>query len=120
MAHTIHPENKCWIGLSAQGDLGPLTIYTDKRGKTVFFLRAPPLVPASPTQEVMREFFRNAASQWRKTTRANRDAWQRAANRCSLGISGYNLWVWYLRHREEKVIETIERQSGETLIRPTV
>lgn len=118
MAHAIHPWTRTWLGLSVQGDLGPLTIYTDKRAKTVFFLRAPPLNPPSPIQEYLREFFTQQAASWRASGRANRDNWQRAARAANLGISGYCLWVWFARTRDEGSLRTIERQSGRTLTRP--
>lgn len=119
MAHAFHPSTRVWLGLTVQGDLGPLTLYTSKRGKTVWFLRAPPLRPPSDLQENFRDFFRTAAASWRQTAPANRTNWQLAANHCSLGISGYNLWVWYSYTRDEPALKTIERQSGIDLYRPS-
>jgi hypothetical protein len=118
MAHSVAPESRSWIGLSAQGDLGPWTIYTDRYGKTVYFLRAPPLNPPSTSQEYLRELFRNAATAWRQAAPATRADWRTAARKCNLGISGYCLWIWFTRTRDEQRLRTIERQSGITLERP--
>ena len=37
-----------FLGFGATGDLGPLTVYTNKRGKLVWFLKAPPTCPPRP------------------------------------------------------------------------
>lgn len=100
------------------GDIGPLTFYTSQRAKLVAFPRAPPLNPPSPTQEIIREYFREQATAWRNLTNDQRAQWLEAAKRCNLHITGYNLWCWFYRSRNEQQLQTIERQSGITLTRP--
>jgi len=93
-------------------------MYTSKRKKTVWFLRAPPLHPPTPDQEYFRDFFRTAATDWRALTVQERDDWATAAHRLSLGLSGYCLWVWYRRTRDHGALNTIQRQSQITLALP--
>jgi hypothetical protein len=109
--HNLGPSDT-WIALNIQGDVGPLTLYTSARGKLVGFLRAPPLNPPTPTQEAIRDIFRDAATAWRALTRAQRADWKRLANRANLGITGYNLFTWYTRHRDYPSIHVLELKTG--------
>ena len=118
MAHTQHPSNGVILGWNVQGDLGPLSIYTSSRGKTVFYPRAPPLQGPSPTQEFMRELFRTAAAAWRCLTPYQRVDWLAVARTTGLGINGYCLWVWYYRARDRSRLATLEKQSGIQLAKP--
>lgn len=115
--HNLGPESS-WIGLNVQGDIGPLTLYTSARGKLVGFLRAPPLNPPTPTQEAIRDIFRNAAALWRALTRDQRSEWKQLAERANLGITGYNLFTWYTRHRDKPAIEVLELKTGITVTLP--
>jgi len=115
--HTLGPNDN-WIGFNIQGDIGPLTLYTSARGKLVGFLRAPPLNPPSPTQEAIREYFRQCAAEWRSLSTDQRNQWLQAARRARISIGGYNLYTWFWRTRNEDQLATIERQSGITLDRP--
>ncbi len=105
-----------FIGLGPTGDLGPLTGYTSKRGKAVWYLKAPPKTPATPWQRQVRNRFRLIAMLWRSLTVQQRFDWQLAAVRARLTITGYNLFVWYQYTKEAPTIHTVERQSGITLL----
>lgn len=117
MPHDLGPQSR-WIALSIQGDIGPLTFYTSQRNKLVAFLRAPPLHPPTPTQEVFRERFRQAAAKWRAASPVTRALWKEAAERCNLGITGYDLWTWWCNAPQPDALRTIERQAGFTLPLP--
>jgi hypothetical protein len=118
MADNKSKANSIILGMNVQGDLGPMTMYTSKRKKLVAFLRAPPLNPPSPTQEIMRDLFRTYAANWRAAGQTTRDAWNSACKRCNLGLCGYTLWVWFSRTRDAGSLATIEQQSGLSLPRP--
>lgn len=117
MAHDLG-KNSRWLGMYVTGDIGPLTFYTSQRAKLVAFPRAPPLHPPSPTQEIIRGLFITYATSWRNLTHDQRQEWLTAARRCNLAISGYNLFFWYCRSRDDAELATIERQSGITLTKP--
>lgn len=113
----IAPNSKTLnlIGLRPTGDLGPLTGYTSKRGKPVWFLKAPPKTPPTFWQTSQRNTFRLAADYWRDLSPQQRQAWLDAAKRARLNIGGYNLWLWYQLTKDRATIRTVERQSGITL-----
>jgi hypothetical protein len=111
-------QSKIMLGLNVQGDIGPMTFYTNKNHKLVGFLRAPPLNPPTQTQEFMRDFYRDCATAWRALGAAERAKWNRVSRKCNLSISGYNLWCWFTRGRDESALRTLENQAGESLTRP--
>jgi len=104
------------IGFAPSGDLGPLTGYTSKRGKPVWYLKAPPKIPATPWQRGMRNFFRLAAEAWTHLQPQERTDWLAAAKKARLKITGYNLWIWFQYTGNRPVIHTVERHSGIKLI----
>lgn len=104
------------MGLSQTGDLGPFTIYTDKRRQPVWFLKAPPTKTPSALQLHNRNRFRNAANAWRHLTPATRALWAEAAHKARLFASGYNVFIYWQLRRDAPPIHTIERLSGITLI----
>lgn len=117
MAHELS-ETVQFIALNLQGDIGPITCYTSQRGKVVTFPRVPPLNPPSPTQEVIRERFRQSAVLWNALTPQQRAAWLTLADRCNLGITGYDLWTHYAICQDFCSLDPLERFAGITLTRP--
>ena len=107
-----------WIGLNIQGDVGPYTMYTSIRGQIVAFPRVPPLSPPSPSQEAIREYFRQAAREWRALTAEERAGWAKLAQACNLGITGYNLWTHYVRAPNYDSLVVLERRAGFSVTRP--
>lgn len=104
------------VGFRPTGDLGPLTGYTSKRGKAVWFLKAPPKTPPTGWQRIQRNRFRLIAMLWAQLTPHRQDRWKIAAIKSRLNITGYNLFVWYQYTLDGLVIGTVERQSGITLL----
>lgn len=111
-----HPKLLSFLGFSATGDLGPLTAYTSKQHKQVWFPKTNPLNPPSAMQHKMRNFFRLVAMSWRALSATQRQAWQQAADAAGLRVTGYNLFLWYQRTRDAATIATIERQTGISLL----
>lgn len=103
------------MGWNLTGDLGPLTFYTSTRGRPVTFPKNPPLNPPSALQQSMRNWLANAARTWQGLTNEQRATWERVTKTLGLGVTGYNLWVWFSRTRDLPTIQTLERQSGENL-----
>ena len=104
------------LGLRPTGDLGPLTGYTTKRGRGVWYLKAPPKEPPTGYQIHYRNLFRLVAMTWQALPRSKRDDWLDAARRASLRITGYNLFLWYYHTRDLAVIRTVEHQTGFSLL----
>ncbi len=115
MAQAIPPLVN-WLGLSVTGDLGPLTIYTSRRRRIVMFDKAPPLVPQTIRQLIMRDRWRAAAQAWQAQTDEDREQWRRAARLANLSLPGYQIWIFAnTKPNTRGMIRTIERQSGVTL-----
>jgi len=104
------------LGFRPTGDLGPLTIYTSKRGKIVAYPKAPPTSPPTFHQLRNRNRFRLVALLWSNLLPAERNQWTLAAHRTGASITGYNLFVFYQMTHDEPPIRTIERQTHTTLL----
>jgi len=106
------------LGFVIWGDLGPTTIYRNKRGLVVFFNKTWPDKPPSPKQIVQRARFCEAAEAWHTLMVPERAEWHKATRRASLCCHGYDLFVhWYLTG-DSTAIHTLERQTGTTLLAP--
>lgn len=104
------------LGLRVTGDAGPWTFYFSSRKQIVFYPRMPADKPASPAQVVLRAYFKAAAMTWRALPIAKQKAWERASKRAWLRCTGYNLWTYYAVTSDRQTINTIERQSGVSLL----
>jgi len=104
------------LGLVTWGDIGPLTVYRNKRGALVFYAKAPPLCPASPLQTIYRNKWRAAATAWNALTEDVRGRWELATKRANLRLTGYNLWVYYHTTGDVDAIETVEGITGLALL----
>lgn len=110
------PENLFnLMGLHLGGDLGPLTFYKSKRGKLVWFDKAPPTTPPSWRQTSQRSLFRAAAQCWRLCTPEQRQQYELAARKASLCMTGYNLFVHLKLKPDPNLQRTIESQTNTVL-----
>lgn len=108
------------LGHYMQGDLGGFTCYTSKRNRVVWFVKSPPLEPASPTQRTIRNIFVSNAMIWRAFSSKQKATWNRAAIAARLRIHGYDLYTWWMRTRNDGVLRTIERHTNIAIHRPQV
>lgn len=104
------------LGWRPTGDLGGLTAYTSKRGKVVWFLKAPPTCPPTDWQIHQRNVFRLIAMAWQGLSDAAREQWHLAEVRGRLNITGYNLFTWWSITHDNATIRTIEHQTNTSLI----
>lgn len=104
------------LGFRPTGDLGPLTAYTSKRGKVVWFLKAPPTTPPSEWQIHCRNTFRLIAYAWSHLRPEDRQQWSLAEHRGHLSITGYNLFVYWNITNDHAAIRAIQRQTETNLI----
>jgi hypothetical protein len=112
------PSSWTFLGLKIQGDLGPFTCYTSKRGRVVWYLKAPPTTPPTDTQIAQRNAFRYAAAAWNAFAAEERAQWETAAKRACLRITGYDLCTYYFLTEDNATLETLEHQTGRTIPRP--
>lgn len=106
------------ICFKAQGDVGPMTSYTNKRG-IVMFLKAWLRDPASPAQIAHRDRIRQVARNWKAESQTVRTAYEQCTKTLSMYINGYNLYMCVSMNPDGRSsLPTLERQSGQTLPLP--
>lgn len=105
-----------WLGLKIQGDIGDVTCYTSQKNRLVWYLRAPPRTPPSVQQIGQRGKFTTTAIAWNALPSTTRQNWRDAARMAHLRIDGYALWTFHLLTNRPSIIQTIEHQTGITLL----
>lgn len=110
MANEIIPLTRV-LGYLVTGDLGDFTFYTNRRGRIVFYSKAPPLSPTSPAQRVQRTRMQQAGAAWQNMTPGQRAKWRQAAARCNMPINGPALAAAWIM-KPGAWIETVARQSN--------
>jgi hypothetical protein len=112
LIHDIISGSCLWIS----GDIGGLTFYTRRNGEIVSYPSSPPESPPTPAQLAQRQRFADVATAWHALTQAKRDAWNRTQHKAYLGITGYNLFTWYMLTPDSADrLATIAKQAGETI-----
>jgi len=106
------------MGIWVSGDVGELTIYTDRFGRKVPFPKAPPDKPPSPQQIAHRARFRTAQAAWSALTADEKAQLELATNRGSLVMTGQNLYITVALRNDQDALDTLARQTATTL--PTV
>lgn len=110
------PPESFAFGWNPTGDWGPFTIYTSKRRRPVFFLKAPPKEPPTDRQTYRRDAFRLVARLWAKVSAAQKRLWEQASIDAHLSVTGYNLYVYYQLTKDRNTIRTIEQQTNLVLL----
>lgn len=105
-----------YMGFNSQGDFGPWTFYTGKRGQLVYFVKSPPLEPPSILQISQRNRFRLNGYLWRTLTTQQQQNWELATKRAQLKINGHNLFTYWNLTKDDAAIQTVERLSRLNLI----
>jgi len=106
------------IGQTVSGDIGDLTIYTDRYGQKVAFPKAPPEKPPTFAQLWQRARFATAVRTWRELDEAARNLWEQMTLRLSLQMTGHNAWITCSFRHDEQLVETLRQQSGYPLTSP--
>jgi len=95
-----------FLGFKVQGDIGPITCYTSKKGKIVWYLKAPPKEPPSEHQTMNRIAWAESAIMWRMLDPEERTVWKEIARRANLRITGFNLFTYYQMTKDIRPIIT--------------
>lgn len=108
------PEQIPWhlIGFRPTGDVGDYTLYTNRKGSLVCFLKTHPGKPFTARQRANMRQFTAIASVWRSMPESSRQAWRSACQRAGLTITAYNLFVYANMQPDSATLETVQRQSG--------
>lgn len=111
MAFQPQPKLFNVMGFNATGDLGGFTLYTNKKGKLVWFIKAPPTTPPTYYQDIKRNYFRRAAAAWARMPDELKKRWEQVTKRLSLRLTGYDLWVFWYTCSDDLALRTLQRQS---------
>lgn len=103
------------LGLQVSGDIGPLTIYTDKHGKKVPFPKSPPKEPASVNQLIQRSRFAQAQRWWKDQTAAVKRDYETLALKGGLAMTGQNLAIHVALKNDADFLRTLMRQQDITV-----
>jgi hypothetical protein len=105
-----------FFGVRIQGDIGTITCYRSSRRGLVWFPKAPPTCPPSDLQADQRDKWKDIIEDWTELTDAARAAWSLIVERASLSLTGFNLYIWWRCSQDDAIINTLERQTGITVI----
>lgn len=106
------------IAARLAGDIGGVTIYTDRYLRKTVYPISPPDKPPSPEQTTLRSRFAQAQAAWKALTAQEKANLEEACRRANLRLTGQNLYISAaLKHMNENV-QAVGRQTGLTL--PTV
>lgn len=100
------------MGLEVSGDIGDLTIYTDRFGKKVAYPKAPPKEPPSFLQIIQRQRFADGQAAWMALDPDEKDALERATKKVSAPLTGQNLFISTYMRADSADLQTFSSQSG--------
>ena len=106
------------LGLLVTGDIGDVTIYTDRKGRKIAFPKAPPLEPPTAIQLWQWQRWRTAIDAWRALPPADKLAYSAAARRTKGLVTGPSLWLYLSMRRDHGEWSTICRVTGINLVQP--
>lgn len=108
------------LGWQTQGDLGPVTTYTSRRGKLIVYDKAPPLSPPTQAQITQRQRWTAAAKAWSRLSAQEQANWEAASKSAGASITGFNVWIYTVTTQDPAPARTIARQSRIPLQIPIV
>jgi len=106
------------FGLIVSGDVGGLTIYTDRFGKKVTFPKSPPKEPPTPIQVALRTRFKTAQANYMALSDVAKADWELLVQRTHLCMTGQNLFISVSMRRTFDILDTLMRQSGVSVTPP--
>jgi hypothetical protein len=106
------------LGFNVSGDVAGLTIYTNRKGKKVFYEAAPPRTPPSVWVQAWRRNFKFGMIMWRSLSEQERENYRRVCDLASLCMLGHNLWLHAYLSRDHHVLEALSCRYQIPLRRP--
>lgn len=100
------------LGLNVSGDLGDVTLYTDRFGQKIWYPKSPPETPETPGQRRQRDRFTAAVTNWREADQATRERFEAVSLKASLMMTGHNLWISLSFSQDAALCATLARQTG--------
>lgn len=103
------------LGLAVSGDVGDLTIYSDKYNRKVVFPKDFRQDKQSTARIAQQTRFAQAQAAWQALSAAEKEALEEMARRLSLAATGQNVYISVQLRNDVNGYVTLERQSGITL-----
>lgn len=103
------------LGLTVSGDLGGITIYTDRFGRKIAFPQAPPKKPPTPNQVHQRARFATAQKAWATLPVEQKALLELASVRGSVPFTGQNLYISVALKNDASALDNLATQTGLTL-----
>lgn len=100
------------LGTFVTGDLGDVTMYTNRRGKKVVYPFSPPMQPASDLQLVQRARFAAAHAIWKALSATEKANLETACRRTALVLTGKNLYMSACLTNRNTELQKVGRQAG--------
>lgn len=94
------------------GDIGGLTIYTDRFNKKVSFPKSPPKEPASQRQLDQRLRFREAQVSWAALTDQVKKDLEDMCRQANVPMTGQNIWIHTAMKHDFTAYQTLQNQTG--------
>jgi hypothetical protein len=112
-------NNASLWGLEVSGDIGPLSVYTDRFGKKVAYPKSPPKEPPSEKQIQQRARFRSAQVEYTGLTDPEKLAYEQLVQAASLCMTGQNLFIHVALRNTFGTLNTLQTQWGISVTPPT-
>jgi len=104
--------------MQVSGDLGPLTIYTDRHGRKVAYPKSPPKSPPTDLQLGVRNRFRTSQAAYMDLSTVDKLAWETLVRRSNLCMTGQNLYIHVAMMLTFGFLDTLMQQTGVTVTPP--
>jgi len=100
------------LGLQISGDVGGLTVYTDRFGKKVAFPKSPPKEPPSDQQIHQRLKFQQAQKEWNSQTDQVKQDLESMCKQANVPMTGQNIWIHTAMTVDYTAYDTLQKQTG--------
>ena len=107
------------LGLMVSGDIGGLTIYTDRHGRKVAYPKSPPKEPPTDLQKLVRSRFKSAQAEYMTLTPTQKADYEHLVCMSSLAMTGQNIFIHVATMHTAAMLDTLMRQTGITVPQPT-
>lgn len=107
-----------YAGLAVMGDVGDLTVWTNKNNRIIIAPRSPPCKPPTAAQSRQRARFALAMQHWRAETDQARADWEKLVNALSLCAVGQNVYISLSLCPDDDALETANRRANLSLSPP--
>jgi len=107
------------IGLIVSGDVGGITIYTDRHNRKIAYPKSPPKEPPTKMQVDVRARFKAAQAEYMAITAEQKADYELLTKAASLCLPGQNLWIHVAMKHTQGTLDTLQRQTGISVIAPT-